>query len=353
MKVAFVTSNLPHRQGTAAGRQLAAIGDALLAAGHQISAWCWSQPPDGLTPPDWCQVRPVPAPPAGALRDRAQTLLHPRDHLRGCGWLPPAGAVAFADDWDSVSALAGAAAAGVPTALVVHYSVRLDTRATRDLRPGALQEWRAQRRAVRRVAASAALSERVRRELHAQRVVPFALPVPAAPLPLVEAPVALLLANWTWRPNRVALQRLLDAWRRVRDHVPRATLLIAGRGLAEPPSGEGIRVLGEVRDTADAMAQAAVLAFPCPPSTGPKAKVLDAALHGLPVVTTPGGAEGLERVDGLTVAGGRFADALSRVLLMDTGRRAGLADRARSSAVAHHGPDVAARAWLELAAAAG
>ena len=127
------------------------------------------------------------------------------------------------------------------------------------------------------------------------RLVPIATHVPDAPLPLVDEPRALLLANWEWPPNAAALASLLREWPAVRERVPAAHLLLAGWGLDDMGVGSipGVELVGAVPTVADALSMASVFAFPCPPSSGPKVKVLEALAHGVPVVTNEYGAEGL------------------------------------------------------------
>jgi hypothetical protein len=290
----------------------------------------------------WCEQQPLPVPPR-SLRGLARTLASPRGHLSGA-WHPPDGATLLVDGRDSWPAVP----AGARAAVVVHHAVLADARAVRRVSPGTVQDRRLERRAVTAAGpASAALSDRVRRAVGAAGVVPATVPLPPQPLPLVERPVALLLADWTWRPNALALTALLRLWPRVRSTVAGAELLVAGRGAAPTDAGvllPGVRLVGAVSDTTEVMAGAAVLAFPCPTSSGPKLKVLDAVLHGLPVVTTPAGVEGLA-VTGVTAAApGDFAAALAGALA-DPAGRARSAATARRSALETHSPAVAARAW--------
>jgi glycosyltransferase involved in cell wall biosynthesis len=164
-------------------------------------------------------------------------------------------------------------------------------------------------------------------------------------LPLRDEPSALMFADWSWPANVRALRQLLDAWPSVRERVPGAQLIVAGRGSDAVGVSAGVRVVGEVAATVDAMSQAAVLAFPCPATSGPKLKVLDAFGAGLPVVTTPAGVEGLAvPVDAAAVAGADgYADVLVAVL-SDPQRRADMASRARVAVLAQHAPHVAAAA---------
>jgi glycosyltransferase involved in cell wall biosynthesis len=158
------------------------------------------------------------------------------------------------------------------------------------------------------------------------------------------------MADWSWRPNRVALSWLLKMWPLVRDRVPDARLLIAGRSLdrSEVGAAPGVEVMGAVHSSVEVLSQAAVLAFPCPPSSGPKIKVIEALSYGVPVVTTPAGVEGIFGAgDAGTVVVGRdqFASALASLLAAPE-RRAGLGAAGRSRILRHHAPLATARARL-------
>jgi len=144
----------------------------------------------------------------------------------------------------------------------------------------------------------------------------------------------------------------LTHWPAVRDAVPGARLILAGRGLDPARVGTigGVEHVGAVGVPEDVLARAAVVAYPCPGTSGPKVKVIEALAYGVPVVTTPSGIEGLHVAaeDGPVVADDhRFADALI-ALLRDPARRAAMAARGRPAVTATHAPLAAAR--LRMAA---
>jgi glycosyltransferase involved in cell wall biosynthesis len=179
--------------------------------------------------------------------------------------------------------------------------------------------------------------------------------MPDEPLPPRDEPVVLLLANWAWPPNAKALQWMLEVWPQVRQRVPAAELVLAGWGLDRMgvSSGAGVRVIGSVAHSVDALSEASVLAFPCPPTSGPKTKVLEALSYGLPVVTTSYGVEGLwlGPGEGAVVADkSAFASAIAD-LLADPERRRHLAVTGRAAMLAHHSGRAAARARVEVCAA--
>jgi len=341
VRLRLVSEHTPELEGTATGRLLRATGDGLLAEGHEISAVCWTDRPPREELPAWAQWRPVVRP--HGLAAHLQALWRPRWAASALDLPPDPDVVTFAEEPLSYAAVAGL----VPNAVVVHYSSLLDARAVGGLRPTAWQGHRADRRAVRRTTVPLAYSKTVAAALGgAAAWIPAAVEVPAEPLSLVDRPAALLLAGWDWAPNRVALERLLAAWPDVRRQVTGAELLVAGRGAPSVGPAEGVRVVGAVPRAADALAMGAVLAFPCPPSTGPKVKVLEAMAGGLPVVTTPAGVDGLaDEVAAAAVVArpDAFAAALA-ALLQDPGRRAELAERGRAAVARHHAPRAAAAA---------
>jgi glycosyltransferase involved in cell wall biosynthesis len=248
--------------------------------------------------------------------------------------------LSFAEDPLSWAAIAGHRRTGV----VVHYSCLLDARALGRVGAHDLQGHRADRRAVRSATVPLSYSRRVGSFLGGAAWLPAAVSVTDA-VPLVAEPRALLLAGWDWPPNLQALQALLRDWPAVRQQVPGAELLLAGRGCPDV-SAPGVRVLGEVPRAVDAFAEAAVLAFPCPPTSGPKTKVLEALMAGLPVVTTGAGVEGLASTEGCTVPATQGFSATLATLLGDPSRRAALAEAGRAMVLEHHSQAAAAAARI-------
>lgn len=351
----MVSRHLPDEQGTAAGRALWALGEGLVAAGHDLDVWSWWYDPPASPLPAWCRWAPLPDEPA--LRTRTRALLRPRRDVVRAGWQPPTGAdVVVADDPVSFPAVEGHGR----SILTVHYSTVLDAAALGERSLRAVQDHRAERSFARGADGVVAYSDRVAGALVRRAVVaPIAVPVPPAQ-ELVDAPVAACVADWRWPPNARAGELLRAAWPLVRAQLPSARLELAGVGSEELDDPlAGVRGQGRVDDVAEVLAGAAVLAFPCPPTSGPKVKVLEAMARGLPVVTTGAGAEGIGAEDGagaagpLSVAGedpAAFAAALLG-LLSDPERRRHQAERARALVLAHHAPVPAAQrrvaAWAE------
>jgi glycosyltransferase involved in cell wall biosynthesis len=270
--------------------------------------------------------------------------VRPRHGIRRARWRPPPDAIALAEDPVSYLAVDRADR----SAVTFHYLTELDAPALRIPKPSDVQDWRAEHYGARRARLVFAFSDRVARIARGRaHVVPIAYPVPDEVLPPYERPVALLFANWIWPPNSRALEWMLELWPDVRARVPGAELVLAGWGLDRMGvnAGPGVRVIGSVRRSVDALAQASVLAFPCPPTSGPKVKVIEALAHGVPVVTTEYGVEGiwLNRGEGAVVADRTgFAAALSATLA-DPERRYRLAATGRAAVAANHSGVAAAQ----------
>ena len=350
MRFAIVSCHLPEPEGNSPGRALLALGDGLIEAGPQVEAWSWRPEPPAAhrALPAWCRWEPLP--PEPAWRTRARALVRPRGDVIRAGWSPPAGAVALADELTSVDAVIASAT----SAVTFHYRTALDLRALRQRpTPWHVQQIRLERRAARLPALVLGYSERVRASAASarperSRYVPMGYPIPRDPVPPVEEPVVGLLAGWGWPPNRWALDRLLAVWPEVRAAVPGARLVVAGRGPGgfQGPPGVGVELLGEVATVREVLEQTAVFAFPCPPTSGPKGKVIEALSYGLPVLTTPAGIEGLNvrpgrDVEVVSLPG--FARALVS-LLRDPERRAALGRAGRAAMEAGHSPLAVARA---------
>ena len=334
MRLDILSRHLPAIEGTAAGRVLHAAATGLLAEGADVTVTSWSPEPPGSPGdlPDWCRWTPLPPEPAWRRRGRAA--IRPRSDVVRLGWAPTG--LAVADDPLSAAALP---AGGVAT---LHYVTELDLAGLRRrASPRDRQDLRAEAR-VRATTPVLAYSGRVA-DWAGGTAIPIPLVIPRQPMAQVEEPVAALVADWRWPPNLVALAALLDAWSSIR--VPGARLLLAGRGDPRVGTLAGVEVLGPVAQSTDVLSRAAVLAFPCPDTSGPKVKVLEAAALGLAVITTSAGAEGLD-TDALVVADGTsFAIALTRALA-DPAARAERAARARVQVRAVHAPAPAARARL-------
>jgi glycosyltransferase involved in cell wall biosynthesis len=147
--------------------------------------------------------------------------------------------------------------------------------------------------------------------------------------------VLLFVGDFTYAPNREGLRFLVDealpvAWR----SRPGLRLLVAGRGVVEPPSDPRVEVLGFVDDLRSAYARADAVVVPLLHGGGSPLKFIEALAYGLPVIAARHAAGLLE--DGtpdehflVAADPARFAEAVS-CLFEDVGRarRLGAAGRA-------------------------
>jgi glycosyltransferase involved in cell wall biosynthesis len=254
--------------------------------------------------------------------------------------------------------------ADTPSAMRLHYLLRRD----RGLGPPWRREFRhllqlefAERWAIRRHPVLIAASPRIADELKARaprahvQVIPFCLDPEDYPRAGLDGPpTAGIIGTASWPPTASALQRLVaDIWPHVRSLVPGSQLLIAGRGTASLSEGFGnpaeLEVLGEVSSASEFLRRLSVLVYPVTRGSGVKVKVLEAVASGVPVVTTPAGAEGIEAGDGIIVeTDARHIAAATAALLRDEGERRQRGEAARTEFLERYAPLPATEPLVEL-----
>jgi glycosyltransferase involved in cell wall biosynthesis len=169
----------------------------------------------------------------------------------------------------------------------------------------------------------------------------------------------LFVGSFGYFQNVDALGWLLaEIWPRVIAARPGARLRIVGRGadpaLRRTVSEAGLAIDEGVDDIREAFQRASVLLAPVRAGSGTKYKVLEAMASGLPVVTTPAGAEGLPLERGREAEIEGDAAGLARVaveLLGDAEHRARLAQAARPVVAAHDWEGIVQRFEEQLARA--
>ena len=137
------------------------------------------------------------------------------------------------------------------------------------------------------------------------------------------------VGDLSWPPNAEGIRWLRErVWPRVRRSRPEAKAEILGRGAPADLARSGspdFRFLGEGGDTRPFWERAAVAVVPLLAGGGTRLKILEAAACGVPVVSTPVGAEGLELEAGSEIAiaedEASFADAVCRLLADPEARR--------------------------------
>ena len=144
----------------------------------------------------------------------------------------------------------------------------------------------------------------------------------------------LFVGSFAHRPNRVAARLLVDTvWPRVTKLLPEARLVLAGRGsrrfLASREGRNGqadrtrderartdsaVEARGFVPELGPLFAQSRLFVAPLGEGGGIKIKILEAMARGIPVITTPIGAEGIVNESDAAVwiskADASFADAV-------------------------------------------
>jgi len=117
--------------------------------------------------------------------------------------------------------------------------------------------------------------------------------------PLSAEPNILFLGTYGYPPNRVAAEFLVtEVWPLLSRLRPDARLLIAGPRSEEIPSFHnppaGVEFLGFVPDLDALYARTRIFCCAIQSGGGTRVKILEATNHGVPVVSTAIGAEGIE-----------------------------------------------------------
>jgi glycosyltransferase involved in cell wall biosynthesis len=368
MKVLVVLTQPPLSEGGAPGR--CALGLLRGLAGHGVDVRALAARQHFAVPGEVpsevpVEVIDVPREPPG-WRARWRRLRRPRGELgRGAFGRRVREAAHEADVVHLEETETAWADEGVatPSLVHIHYLVRRDRRLGppwrregRDALELALAERAAIRRHLHLVASSPLVADDLRaRAPHADVVVaPLSLDstlyVPAA---LDGPPLAGLIGTGTWPPTRSALERLLaSVWPRVKRLAPEARLVVGGRGLDFLDGrdlGPGVELAGEVPSSREFLSRLSVLLFPLERGSGMKVKVLESMATGVPVVTTPAGAEGIAANAGVLVArrDEELATAAAR-LLRDPAERQEVGAAGRATFEGLYTPGPATEPLLEL-----
>ncbi len=145
--------------------------------------------------------------------------------------------------------------------------------------------------------------------------------------PRGTGPVILYLGTLSWQPNMQGLRGFVrDAFPLVRKRLPEARLVVGGRGAPADLSRlarrvAGVELIGAFDDSETLYRRARAFVEVARGGSGTRVKLLNALARGLPVVTTPDGAEGLDIRPGEHVLVGsspsEISDALVRVMIDD------------------------------------
>ncbi|GBC78618.1 hypothetical protein HRbin08_02114 [bacterium HR08] len=136
-------------------------------------------------------------------------------------------------------------------------------------------------------------------------------------------PIIGFLGSLRYPPNESGLRFFLDhIWPRIRAATPDVRMMIIGRPtpalLRRARADERLLVVGEVPDITPYLQQWALMVVPLLHGGGTRMKILDAWAHGIAVVSTSRGAEGLRAApgEGLWIADSpqEFAEAVLHLL---------------------------------------
>ncbi len=153
--------------------------------------------------------------------------------------------------------------------------------------------------------------------------------------PAEDAPVILFVGAMDWQPNvSAAISLAKEIFPTIRQTWPHARLNLVGKNPIEAVEQlnelEGVTVTGTVPSMTPFLKEASVFAVPLDSGGGTRLKILEAFAAGVPVVSTPVGAEGIEASDGvhLRIASREsMANVVMQVLRDEQGKQLAVAAR--------------------------
>jgi glycosyltransferase involved in cell wall biosynthesis len=365
LRVLVVLTQPPLPEGGAPGKVALGLLKGLAGHGVDVRAIAALQhfALEGDVPGD-LPVELVPVEPLSGWGGRLGRIRRPRGELAGTFAARVAEAAKEVDvvHLDQVETVWCAESLPAPPVLHIHYLARLDRpfgppwrRQFRDVLDSVRAEHKALRSISHIVASSPVVAEALRRA--APRAEVTLAPLSLDPglyrrAPLDGPATAGLIGTAHWPPTEAATRVLLaDVWPRVRTRASKAKLVLAGRGtdrLGLSPA-PGVELAGEVESARELFQRLSLLLFPLPRGSGMKVKVLEALASGVPVVTTPAGAEGIAPSDGVVVHTEPEALAAAAVeLLTDGAARRERGAAARATFEARYSPGPATEPLVEL-----
>jgi glycosyltransferase involved in cell wall biosynthesis len=337
MKLLVVLGRPPHPEAGAADRTAVGLLLGLRANGVEVSALAARPPGWQYDSPDELGVEIVDVPAGDDWRSRLGRVRRPLGALSRTVFGERVRAAAASVDavhLETIDTVWCADGITVPSGLHLHYLARADRRRSLADAEYVLAERLALRRYSHLIVSSQSVANAVGPGATTMRLSLDPARYHAAPL---QDRVAGIIGTASWAPTARAVDQLLsDVWPRVRERVPDARLRIAGRGFAE------------VSSSAEFLRSLSVLLYPLERGTGAKVKTLEAIASGVPVVTTPAGADGIAESEGVIVAApADLADAAA-LLLLDEGERRRRGAAARATFLSSHAPALATKPLVEL-----
>ncbi len=365
MRALVVLGQPPLLEGGAPGKTAVGLLRGLLAHGVEVQALAARQhfAVEGVVPED-LPVEVVPVEPPPKWQARVDKYRRPRGELARGAFLARVRELAGDADvlhleetetaWCDLGVV-------TPSLVHLHYRARVDRsygppwrRQFRDVLEFAAAERAAIRRHRHLVASSPLVAASIRSEAPEADVTLAPLSLDASyyePAPL-ERPLAGIIGTAAWPPTAAAMRELVERiWPLVRRRVPEAKLVVAGRGVEHLGLADfaDVELAGSVPSAREFMSGLGVLLFPLERGSGVKVKVLEAIAAGVPVVTTPAGAEGIEAPGGVFVH--TEPDDLARAaaaLLEDEDRRREAGAAARAAFEQRYAPEPATAPLVEL-----
>lgn len=188
------------------------------------------------------------------------------------------------------------------------------------------------------LAASAEDAAHARTLAPAARVSVYPNAIPLRPMPeSVDEEAVVFSGNLEYQPNRAAVRFFArEVWPGLRRQWPRLLWRLVGRNphaIRQFTEGDArIEISGPIEDAVAELARSRVAVVPLLAASGTRFKILEAWAAGVPVVSTPLGAEGLGARDGeeilLAEGPAAFTTAVNRLLECNQLRR-DVAHRAR------------------------
>jgi len=129
--------------------------------------------------------------------------------------------------------------------------------------------------------------------------IPHGVHIPTDRASLTEGKNIFFIGNLDYAPNRDALRYFLTTfWEILKNRIPGVYFHIIGKGkpIESSLSDRRVRYHGFIQDLSSILTQMSLLVAPIRYGAGTPSKIIDAMAYGIPVLTTPIGAEGISGI---------------------------------------------------------